>query len=392
MNAKVYKEKNLQIIFSITLITVLGVSSIAPILPSIREHFNISLQQSALLITAFTLPGIFITPLMGVIADRTGRKRVLLIALFVFGISGTLCALTSDFYSLLFFRLLQGIGAAPLSSLNVALITEIYVGQRRSEALGYNATVLSIGTTSFPLIGGLLASIKWQYPFFLAAFSLLIGAIAWKHLTISENIIKTSLRDYIKATGKSLINKKVISILCISLISFIMLYGCIISYMPFKLHNMFGLSSASIGLSISALSIGTAIAASQNGRLHLRFTSEKIMLFAFVFYCTSFLLIPFASYFIIIIGIIMLNGIGQGLNMPNLYEILSHNIPNEQRAAVLSVNGMVFQLGQTLGPLLMGWIYLINQDMNHVFFAGSFLAMIALILIWLNLNRRSGRN
>lgn len=70
----VVKDKNLQIIFLITLMGVMGVASISPAFPTIRQYFNISTVQVGYLITSFTLPGIFLTPLMGVLADRFGRK------------------------------------------------------------------------------------------------------------------------------------------------------------------------------------------------------------------------------------------------------------------------------------------------------------------------------
>ena len=161
------RDFNLYIIFSITLFAVMGVASITPAFPQIINHYNLSVQQIGYLITVFTLPGIFLTPFIGILADRYGRKIILFPSMLIFGVAGFLCAFQSNYQSLLIMRFFQGVGAASLGSLNITLIGDIFNGKKRIQAMGYNASVLSIGTASFPAIGGLLASFDWQYAFYL---------------------------------------------------------------------------------------------------------------------------------------------------------------------------------------------------------------------------------
>ena len=82
------KDKNLLLLFGITLFVVMGVSSILPVLPSAGRSLNIPMAEIGLLLTSFTLPGIFLTPFAGILADRYGRKAVLIPALVIFGIAG----------------------------------------------------------------------------------------------------------------------------------------------------------------------------------------------------------------------------------------------------------------------------------------------------------------
>jgi MFS transporter, ACDE family, multidrug resistance protein len=117
----IYLNTNLQLVFGVTLMAVLGVSSITPTFPVIIEEFNISPQLIGMLITVFTLPGIVITPLLGILAVRFGRKRILIPSMLLFGMAGAACALARDYNLLLFLRFLQGIGAASRGSLNVDL-------------------------------------------------------------------------------------------------------------------------------------------------------------------------------------------------------------------------------------------------------------------------------
>jgi MFS transporter, ACDE family, multidrug resistance protein len=105
------------------------------------------------------------TPVLGVLPDRYGRKKILVPALLLFGLAGGACAFARGFEALLILRFFQGMGAAALGTLNVTVIGDIYEGRERSAALGYNSSVLSFGTASYPAIGGLLATFGWFYPF-----------------------------------------------------------------------------------------------------------------------------------------------------------------------------------------------------------------------------------
>ena len=85
---KVYKDHNLHVLWGVTLMAVLGVSSVTPAFPRIVQELGVSSGQVGLLITVFTLPGILLTPVLGVLSDRHGRKKILVPALLLFGVAG----------------------------------------------------------------------------------------------------------------------------------------------------------------------------------------------------------------------------------------------------------------------------------------------------------------
>ena len=155
---------------------VLGIASISPALPKIQQQLDITAEQIWLLITAFTLPGMVLTLFLGILADRLGRKTILIPSLLLFGISGGLCALTNDFNILLILRFFQGIGAASLSSLNLTIIGDMYENKfTRAKVMDYNTTVLSVGLAAFPAVGGALAMLAWYFPFLISLLAIPIG-------------------------------------------------------------------------------------------------------------------------------------------------------------------------------------------------------------------------
>ena len=117
-----YKDTNLQIIFSISLLAVLGITSVTPAFPTIVEELGISNTSVGLLITAFSVPSMILTPFLGTLADRLGRKRILVPALFLYGLAGGACAFSRDFNTLLILRVLQGIGAAATAPLSWTIL------------------------------------------------------------------------------------------------------------------------------------------------------------------------------------------------------------------------------------------------------------------------------
>ena len=166
MEDKVYRNRNFQIACSAGLMAMMMVAIIVPAFPRMVAALGITEQSVGLLITVYTIPSFLLTPLAGIMADRWGRRRLLVPSLFLFGIFGTACAFAPDFKTLLILRVLQGIGGAPLGGITGAIIGDLFSGQKRVEAMGLNTTVMYMGYIIYPLIGGALAGLELSLPTF----------------------------------------------------------------------------------------------------------------------------------------------------------------------------------------------------------------------------------
>ena len=365
--------------------SVLGVASITPAFPKIENELNISEQEVGLLITVFTLPGVILTPILGVLADRYGRKQILIPSLILFAIAGTSCFFTRHFDLLLVFRLLQGIGAASLGSLNVTLIGDFFNGRDRASAMGYNASVLSIGTASYPAIGGALATIGWYFPFLLPSLAVPIALIALYSLKSPKPANNQNLKEYLSKAWKAVKDKRVIGIFIASIFTFIILYGSYLTFFPFLLDSDYSASPLIIGLLMSTMSLTTAITSSQLGSLSVKYSQKVLLKIAFIIYALSMILIPLIPHLWLMIIPLIFFGIAQGLNIPSLQTMLTNLAPAENRAAFMSLNGMVLRLGQTIGPLIMGFVFVLS-GMTGVFFAGAAFALLMFVLILIMIN------
>ncbi|MFC1581757.1 MFS transporter, partial [Candidatus Neomarinimicrobiota bacterium] len=333
---------------------ILGVSSITPAFPKIIENFNILPQNVGLLITCFTLPGIFLTPILGIFADRYGRKKILIPSLIVFGIAGSLCAFVRDFNSLLILRIIQGIGAASLGFLNITILGDLYSGKERTTAMGYNVSVLSIGTATFPIIGGILATFGWYFPFFLPVLAIPIGLVSLLLLNNHEQKSRVLFKEYLFNAWIIVKNRKVVGLFIASIIGFIILYGSLLTFLPLLIGKGFNGSSVIIGLIMATMSITTAIISSNLGNLIRRFSEESLLRSSFVFYAIALLMIPKVPNLWMLAVAIIFYGIGHGLNIPTIQTLLAELSSTEERGVIMSLNGMVLRIGQTLGPIVMG--------------------------------------
>jgi len=384
------RDRNLQIIFGVTLLAVMAVSSIAPALPAIVRDLGISKLQVGLLITAFTLPGVVLAPFLGVLADRFGRKRILVPSIFLFGLAGTACALTRDFNTLVMLRVFQGVGAAALGSLNVTIIGDLYSGKRRTAAMGLNASVLSIGVASYPLIGGALASLAWHYPFYLSLAAIPLGLIVLTALRNPEPRTKEGLRDYLGGTWGHLKNLKVAALFSAGVLTFIILYGAYLTYFALLLDESFHVSAFTIGLVMSLMALTTAIVSSQLGRISAWFSEVTLIKAAFAIYALALALIPLMPSLWLLLIPVMIFGIGQGVNLPSIHTLVAGLAPMEYRAAFMSINAAMLRLGQTIGPPLVGLLYVYGGS-DAAFYATAGLALVAsvtAILVGKGLKRR----
>lgn len=384
---RMLKDKRIYVIFNITLIAVMGVASLTPAFPKISVALNISKTEVALLISVFTFPGIFLTPFTGVIADRWGRKRVLVPSLFLFAVAGSAGFFIHDFHSLIILRTLQGVGAASLGSLNVTLIGDFFKGKERPRAMGYNASVLSMATALYPLIGGFMAGFAWYYPFLLPILAIPVGLVVIFRLDEPEFVKAPNFLHYLKAVSKSIFRQEVLAIFILSILTFIILYGAILTYIPFLLSQNFNLTAPKIGVFLSLSSLTTAIVASQVGKLTQRFGSLNLMKAAFIFYFITAMIIPYISSIYIFIVPILLFGSAQALNIPSLQTVLSNLAPDEQRGVFMSINGMVLRIGQTLGPIVIGIGYTFGAFKGAYYLAGV-MALSGLVVLFTLLQNR----
>jgi len=378
--ARLLRDPNLHVIFGVTLMAVLGVSSITPAFPQIAEALGLTPHQVGLLVAVFTLPGAILTPILGVLGDRYGRKRVIVPSLVLFAVAGTACGFARDFHLLLWLRLLQGVGAAAIGALNITIVGDLYSGWRRATAMGYNASVLSIGTALYPAVGGMLAMLGWYYPFFLPILAIPVALMVLWRLQNPEPTSDQRLSDYLRNTILAIRNPQALGLFLAGMMTFIILYGAYLTYLPFLMRWSFDSSPLVIGLLFSATSVATAATSFRLGRLSRRFSSRKLIYAGFALYALTMLALPLAPNVALLLVPAMLFGVANGISIPSILTMLTELAPAEYRGAFMSVNASVIRMGQTLGPIVAGAMMQM-RGLTGAYFGSALLALATLGVI-----------
>lgn len=382
-------DRNLHVLFAISLMVVMGVSSITPAFPGVVEAFRISPERVGLLITFYALPGVFLTPVFGILADRLGRKQVLVPALVLFALAGSACALARDFQLLLALRFLQGMGGASLGFLTATLVGDLFQDDRRTEAMGYKASVLSLGSAAYPAVGGGLAVLGWYVPFALPILGLGVGALVLFGLELKPASTRVGFLSYLGEAWAGMRTPRVMGLFLATLLSFVVLYGAYMTFIPLHLADRFGSDPPAIGMIMTLGSLATALTASRLGVLSRYVSRDRLLPVAFGLFGGSFLFIPWLPGYWWVALAVAVFGVGQAWNYSVVLTLLADAAPAEHRAVFMGVNGMVLRVGQALGPLFAAAVFAVG-GIQGVFVA----AAVVCFCVFLGLPfllRRSGR-
>ncbi|MGF1485767.1 MAG: MFS transporter [Prochloraceae cyanobacterium] len=379
---KISSDRNLKIIIGITLMAILGSSSIGPVLPTMAEDLNIPHEQIGLVITAFVVPIAIGTPISGVLADRFGRKPILIPALCLFAIAGVACAFATNFRTLLELRFLQGIGAAPLESLALTLISDLYAGKRLTAAMAFNASAIGISLALYPLISGTLTTFGWNYPFLLPIAAIPIAFLALFGLKIPRLPKQKdfNLKTYWIEIGRSINNRLAIGSLCGIIALFVLLFGPYFTYIPIFASDNLGASAVAIGIIQASMALSLAFVSSQIA-LFPQFISEITLIkISFLVYSLALIITPVVNNIWLLFLPSVLFGAAHGMSFPATQAILGQLAPVGSKAGFMAVNATVLSLAQALGPLLAGGAFLV-WGINGVFVVGAGFALGAFFLL-----------
>ena len=154
-----WRSPRLYLLLATAAVAPLDVTVVGPALPAIADAFGVSSARSGLVITAFAAPGAVLAPVVGMYADRFGRRRVVVPCLLVYGVAGLAVTLATDLWQVLVFRAVQGsVGGSILASLTLALVGDYYDGPQRNAVMGVVSAGISFSAAAGPVLGGTLAA------------------------------------------------------------------------------------------------------------------------------------------------------------------------------------------------------------------------------------------
>ncbi len=148
------------------------------LLPSLIADFEMSLYTAGLLISSFALPYALLQIPFGYLSDRIGRKRILVIGLFIYSFATLLSGLSQNSLQLGLTQFLAGVGGATYHPSGISLLSFVVDRKKLGQAQGFHQSGGAIGSFIAPILAALIGTIfSWRYSFILLSLFGLITAI-----------------------------------------------------------------------------------------------------------------------------------------------------------------------------------------------------------------------
>ena len=373
------RTSQLLVLLAAGCLTTMTGSLVSPVLPEMVQQLELDPGWAGTLVSMHALTIALFTPLAGIIADRIGKVKVLVTALFSYAIFGTAGAFMVSLAPLLVSRGLLGVASGSISAAAIGLLSNIYQGEARARLFGYATSAMTTVSIFAPLLGGWVGSINWQFTFYLYAMGLPV-AIAAAIILRKEDFSTTSTTSTISTQlGKELVTilkkSQIIKLFLTLALAAIIVYAVVI-YTPLYLKAAIGAGPQLNGVVLAFRAVGVVfISALVASRIANILGTYQTIALGFVLMSLTLLTIPFLVQIHWILPTAFLFGAGFGVVVPNVYDALAKLAPEQTRATVLAIGTGSNSLGQFLSPILLGpvWKY---TGITNVFYVAAGIAMV----------------
>jgi EmrB/QacA subfamily drug resistance transporter len=397
---------------SIFLATIDG-SIVNVALPTLVRELQSDFPTVQWVVLAYLLTITTLILSVGRLADIRGKKPLYNAGFVVFTLGSVLCGLAPTVYWLIGFRVLQGVGAALIMALGMAIVTESFPPTERGKAIGITGGIVSIGIIAGPTLGGLLIEwLSWHWIFFVNLPIGLLGTwMAWRYvpavkpaggqkfdywggltlfislfalllaLTLGQDrgfsdglilllfgawfiftllFIVIELNTAQPMIHLSLFRNRLFSInLITGFMSFIAISGTFI-LLPFYLENVLGYDVAQVGLLLAVVPVALGVLSPISGTLSDRFGSRPIIVIGLILLLIGYYTISTlnaqttaAGYILRLLPL----GLGMGIFMSPNNSAIMGAASRQQLGIVSGLLSISRTLGQTVGIAVLGAIW-----------------------------------
>ncbi len=159
-----------------TLLELIDTTIVNVALPYIQGNLGASQEEGTFIVTGYIVANVIVIPLTPWLQRRFGRRQYYLASILIFTFASLMCGLSSSLESLVFWRVIQGLGGGGLISTSQAILRETFPPDKQAAAQAIFSVGVIIGPTVGPVLGGVLTDqLSWPWVFFV---NLPVGLLA----------------------------------------------------------------------------------------------------------------------------------------------------------------------------------------------------------------------
>ncbi|MFJ6250526.1 MULTISPECIES: MFS transporter [unclassified Streptomyces] len=330
---------------------VLGAVLLAPVLPRMQDHFDNVPGSAALVPLVLTVPALalaLLAPFAGMIVDKLGRKRLLVVATALYAVFGTAPLWLDSLHAILISRILVGVTEAAIMTACTTLIGDYYSGELRDRYLALQTMCASASATLFFVLGGALGAANWRAPFWLYAVGLLIAPVM-------ARVLPAPLPPTQEGTTVPQETRHPFPIRRMAGICLLTVFGAVVFYtvpveMAYLLDDLGTNSTGTIGAVTAVASAATVLGSILFTRLAPRLRPLPVLL---ALCAIGFLLMGLADGLPLLITGAIVNCVGTGMLLPSLVTRAMARLDFADRGRGMGLWTAAFFLGEFLCPLAL---------------------------------------
>ena len=346
------------------LLASLGTSIANVGLPALAHVFNASFHAVQWVVLAYLFAITAVIVNAGRLGDRLGRRQLLLSGLLLFAAACALCAVAPSLPWLIGARVLQGLGAAVMMAMTLAMVGETVSRERTGRVMGWLGTMSAVGTAMGPSVGGMLLSLwGWRALFLVGApLGMLAAALAFHYLPADRQAPAATSGD---GFWRPLKDPALRAGLAMSaLVSAVIMSTFVVG--PFYLSRGLGLDAAWMGL---AMAVGPCVSALNGlpaGQLTDRLGSQRMTRAGLGVMGLGALLLAVASGLIAYLGSLILLTLGYSLFQAANNTAVMSDVEPASRGTVSGLLNLSRNLGLIFGAWALGAVFAwASPDVTH---------------------------
>lgn len=366
---------------TVPLIMVLGNSMLIPVLPDMGREMGLEKSVTGLAVTAFSLAAGAGIALAGYLADRYGRKVVIVPSLLLYGLGGVVSGLggwwlaENGFWVVMAGRVVQGLGAAGTAPVAMAFVGDLFSAGQRVTALGILEAANGLGKVVSPILGALVGAlfIWWGVFFAYAAVSVPFALAVWFLTAEPQRKKAGGFGQYFSAIGQVFKEKGVPLIACFwtGTVALFVLFG-VLFFLSEHLESAHDIDGVPKGFLIMWPVLAMSLVSFSSGLFLQNRTNllKPAVVTGLVIVVAGTLLVALVPMDWAFFTGIIAGGVGTGLQLPGLTNLITSAAGTEQRAGITSIYGAVRFIGVAFGPPLYGMLMKNGEAMPFWFSAG----------------------
>ena len=394
----------LSFIFITMLVDIIGLGIILPVLPALIQELTGGTVSDASkyggwMMFAYAIMQFLFSPILGGLSDRFGRRPILLISLFGFGLDYLFLAFAPTIAWLFVGRLLSGICGASITTAT-AYIADISTPEKRAQNFGIVGMAFGIGFIVGPVIGGVLGEFGSRIPFFAAAGLTFLNWV-YGYFVLPESLSVENRRKFEWKRANPIGSLKhlgrypVILGLVASLVLVYIAAHAVQSTWTFFTIERFSWSKAMVGYSLGMA--GLCVAIVQGGLIRIinpRLGPNRSVYVGMMMYAVGLSLFAFSNQGWMMFVFLIPYCLG-GIAGPSLQGIISNQVPANEQGELQGALTSLISVTSIIGPPLMTNLFAFFTKKNSViyfpgaaFMMGAILVSISGFLAWRTLSGR----